>query len=254
MICSRAEILVYLRKAHVDLTDADDALLDLLHPLTESAIHNYLQNDLNYGQYVEYLPLGLPAQEQDYPLQQYQKQGDYFVFFGANVGTDALKLSHTPVALTGLRVWEDVGAYGGQSSTAFASATELTLGTDFFLDVKDNSNLSTTGLLWRVGAWPQEPRCIKVQYYGGLTAQQLVGRMGGALKLATLMQIGFEFNAAKQINATYGIAGPKISEKMGKYQYEMGEQIALYMSGIAGRDLLHRVKELLQPYRSYKYL
>jgi hypothetical protein len=43
-------------------------------------------------------------------------------------------------------------------------------------------------------------------------------------------------------------------EKIGKYQYEMGENIALYMSGIAGRDLLHRVKELLQPYRSYKYL
>lgn len=254
MICTRAEILVYLRKAAINLSGADDSLLDLLHPLVESAIHNYLQNSLSYGQYTEYLPLGQPAQEPDYPIEQYQKSGEAYKFFGNTNGSDALKLSHTPVSVAGLRVWEDVGAYAGQASSPFASTTELTIGEDFYLDVKDNSNLSTTGILWRVGMWPQEPRCIKVQYYGGYTAQQLVGPMGGALKLATLMQIGFEFNAVREINATRGTAGPKIMEKIGKYQYEMGENIALYMSGIAGRDLLHRVKELLQPYRSYKYL
>lgn len=254
MICDRAEILVYLRKAAVDLSDADDALIDLLHPLVESAVHNYVQNDLNYQQYVEYLPQGKADPGQDYPLDDFQKQGEQYVFLGGRAGNEALKLTNTPVALSGIRVWEDVGAYGGQSSSAFASGTELTVGSDFYLDVKDTSNLSTTGILWRAGVWPLEPRCVKVQYYGGYTAQQLVGRMAGALKLATLIQFAFEFNSVKSMNPTVGTGGPKVREKIGKYEYQTGEQVALYMSGITGRGLLHRAKELLQPYRSYKYL
>ena len=253
MICSRGEILVYLRKANTTLTVDDDALLDLLHPLVESSIQNYLRQEFNYQPHVEYLPVGGPDIERDYPLDQYQKQGDVFSFVGGS-GGESLILTHKPVALTGLRVWEDTSAYAGQGATPFAAATELTIGTDFYLDVADNSNISTSGILYRIGGWPNEPRCVKVSYYGGYTAAQLVGGKAGSLKLATLMQFAFEFNATKQLNAKSGPGGAYKREKIGKYEYEMSDSVAEYLAGITGRDILPRVKELLQPYRTYKYL
>lgn len=254
MICSRAEVLVYLRKADANISDADNALIDLVHPLAESAIHNYLQNALNYQIHTEYLPVGVADLPREYPLEDYQKQGDRFIYRGDESGTQSLKLSHTPVSLSGLRVWEDTNGYAGQGSSAFGDDTELTLGEDFFLDVHDSTNLSTSGLLYRIGAWPQEPRCVKVTYYGGHSAAALAGRAGGAIKLAALKQIAFEFNAVKTLNAKTGNSGPMIREKIGKYEYEMGESVALYVSGIAGSALLPVVKDYLQPYKSYKYL
>ena len=251
MICDKAEVLVYLRKADTSVSGADDALLDLIHPLAESAIHNYLQNDCNYQQHVEYLPVGTPNIEREYPLENYRKSGERFVCDSGQTGRESLKLTHTPVTLTGLKVWEDFDANAGQASGAFGSDTELTIGTDFFLDVEGNSDLSTTGLLYRLGAWPTEPRCVKIQYYGGWSALQLTGPRAGSLKLAALRQIAFEFTAALQAKSS---SGPKIREKIGKYEYELDSGVAKYLAGMSVGELLPNVKSLLQPFRSYVYL
>lgn len=253
LICSRAEILVYLRKADTAVSGADDALIDLLHPLVESTIQNYLQRELNFSPHVEYLPVGMPNPEQDFPLEQYQKQNDVFSPV-SGTGLSAIVLSHKPVALAGLRVWEDTSGYAGQGTNAFNDDTELTIGSDFYLDVADNSDYSTSGILYRIGAWPSEPRCVKVSYYGGYSASQLVGIAAGAIKLATLQQIAFEFSSTKRMNPSVGTGGAFIREKIGKYEYELSDTVAEYVMGITGRDLLPRVKDLLQRYRTYKYL
>lgn len=248
VICSRAEILVYLRKAADSLSDAEDALLDLVHPLAESAVHQYLQNDLNYARYVELLPIGSAIRDDDYPLDHFQSENNRYVFEAGGSGVDRLYLRQTPVLAAGLEVWEDISANAGQSATAFASSTLLTAGVDYWLDA-DQEGTSRSGALIRSGVWPSEPRCVKVAYYGGLTGAQLYGKFGGSIKLAAMLTVAAAYRAAATLSDT---EGPKIRERIGKYEYET--DAALLAQTHASLGLPAAAKALLQPYRKYDYL
>lgn len=216
MIATRAEILTILGKAG-SLTDADAALLTMLHPLVESSVKNYLESDVGYAQHVEYLPIGQSINERD-EIQEPYLRGNTVTFSHVPPGADTLQLKHTPVYLTGLEVREDVGAFAGQAASAFGTDTILTLGDDYYLDVDDPSaGISRTGIIFRYGRWPTEPRCVKVAYYGGLSHSQL-NNAWGEIKLAAAMSVAHVFQLFK---ARQSDEGPKQSESIGSYSYSL---------------------------------
>lgn len=245
MIATKAEVLILLGRS-TSLTAADEALIDLLMPLVEAVVVNYLNNGLHYGQHVEYLPIGQTAGEQGALRDQdVDFAGNRALLRGGPPGTDALQLKHTPVVLTGLEVREDIGANAGQAADSFGSDTILTAGTDYWLDI-DETGVSRTGILYRSGAWPTEPRSVKVTYYGGHTAAQLNGAAGD-IKLVYLRAIRKAFKSEK--NQQTG-DGPKISESIGKYSYSTSADAANAMAG-AGHTIPPEDVAILHRYFNY---
>lgn len=216
MIATRAEILTLLGKA-ASLSAADAALLTMLHPLVESSVKNYLESDVGYAQHVEYLPIGQSINERD-EVQEPYLRGNTVTFSSVPPGSDTLQLKHTPVYLTGIEIREDVGAFAGQASSSFGSDTILTLGDDYYLDVDDpTTGISRTGIVFRFGRWPTEPRCVKATYYGGLSHSKL-NNAWGDIKLATAMSVAHVFQLCK---ARQGDEGLKQSESIGDYSYSL---------------------------------
>src|SRR5688500_16487594 len=115
MIVKKAEALIYLGLA-ASITAAQEALLDLVHPLAESAVKRLFQHDLAYAQHVELLPTGQAYPGDDRPLTDTEFRANAAASVNANAGTTVLVLKHTPVWENGLEVREDVAAYAGQAS------------------------------------------------------------------------------------------------------------------------------------------
>ena len=256
MIVKKAEILVFMQKAS-SLAPEDDALLDLVHPLAESAIASYLQQDLGYKQHVEYLPCGPVTRERNYPLDQTLWRNGSISFPSLREGTDMLQLKHLPVWTVGLEVREDLVAYAGQATGAFPTSSILVRGTDYFLDIDDPTDaptsspssmgISRAGILRRIGAWPVTPRSIKVTYYGGLDTEHMANdAFGGALKLAALQTIVACYHMARSQAKSSG-KGPYQSENIGKYSYSLGSMVADGMSITVPPS----ARELMQPFRNY---
>lgn len=216
MIVTEGEVWTALQK-QATKTAGEEAMLHLIHPLAEAVLKDWMQSNLEYQQYTEYLPIGQwDVDEGNTSLDNIKKSGGRAVVYsGGDTGTDVLQLKNLPVAKASLAVYEDVGAYGGQSSSPYPASTLLTLGEDYYLDVEGDSDLSKTGFLYRFGAWPVEPRSVKVTYYGGHTAAQFAADEGGSIKMAALITV---VNAFKQFVGLKGNAiGQPTSESLGKY-------------------------------------
>lgn len=216
-------------KLATSLSQEDEALFDLIHPLAESSLLNWIGQELQHQQFVEFLPIGqsfsnrAPLLQTNYAVgggtQDVEWRSSSTAIITAGNGTEFLQLENTPVSLTGLQVKENPGGYAGQAEGSFGDDTVLALGVDYYLDV-DNpaSDISKSGILYRNGSWPTEPRSIKVSYFGGYTAQQLSGNMAGVVKLAAMQCIAAAFWKAKVLAKTNGL-GPYTSESIGKYSY-----------------------------------
>jgi hypothetical protein len=261
LIVRKAEVLTMLGKAG-SISQSDEALLDMLHPLCESAIATFLQQDLNWSQHVEYLPHGT-ADHYESTLDDPDFRTSEVVLVSGRPGSTTLQLKHLPVWRFGLEVREDIDADAGQSTGAFGSSSVLTIGTDYFLDIDDPAaasgqasqengshlGLSRTGMLHRRGAWPAEPRTVKVTYYGGWAASQLANRgSASAIKLAYLRTIVASFWSVKSSQTNSG-AGLKASEIIGEYSYSLGGQGLASLS--AGVHVPMDAMLLLQPFRNY---
>lgn len=252
MIASKAEVVTYLGKGS-SLAAADEALLDLIHPLAERALLDWVGQEYEYQQHVEYLPIQDNYSDRDgaeLALDQVEKIGNSVIITGRSVGADAIILRNTPVWQTGLEVREDAGAFAGQSSDAFGSETVLTLGEDYWLDLNGTtpSTLSDTGILHRYGVWPTEPRSIKVTYYGGYSAVQLQNGIGGSVKLAALLTVAKAWKTAKMWQKD-GRFGPVTGESLGKYSWQGGTQIAAAMT--AGFTVPSEAQQLLWKRRNF---
>lgn len=223
MIATRAEILVALGLS-ANISDQDLALLDLCHRASDAALRGYLQQEIGYQQHVELLPIGQPIPNLD-AVQEPYLRGDATIKFAGRIGTgtNALVLQHLPVFLNGLEVREDVGANAGQAADSFGDGSVLRAGDDYWLDVDDPvNNTSRTGILYRIGFWPTEPRSVKVTYYGGATAARLNNEWAD-IKQAAIVAAVEEFQSLKR---RQGLKGARQSETIGQYSYTLAGQAA----------------------------
>lgn len=258
MLCRKAELLVFM-KLGASIAAADEALLDLLHPLAEASVHSWLQQNFEYERHIEYLPVGQPLNTDDYALEdiQFKPGGTGAVLRSQRPGTDYLQLKHTPVTTFGMEVCEDLDARAGQNPDgAFGPDTVLTPGEDYYLDADERTmvdghsvHLSRSGILRRIGAWAVEPRTVKVTYYGGWSATQLASKTAGAVKLAALETVAHTFWSARNSADSKG-RGPKMSESIGSYSYSIGQGVA----SMGSVSLPPAAIDRLQAFRSYRYL
>lgn len=227
MICSRAELLVYLKKT-ATIAEADLALLDMLHPMAEQALKDTLENDLEYALHTEYLPIGKPYPARtDLADYDWNSSGRVVPRRGNRNSSIYLQLKHTPVWLAGLEVWEDLDAYAGQATGSFEDDDKLTVGDDYYLDLSDQGTYSESGMLINESGWPTEPRTVKVTYYGGWKQEQL-SSVASAIKMAAILTVTRAFNEARTQATTSG-AGAITEEDIGKYRvkYDQGTSSSL---------------------------
>lgn len=210
-------------------TDKQLALLRAVHPMAEGVFRSWLGATAGgYSQVIELLPgRGPKVPDQDLREEIY-RQGDTVIVQPAGQANRELRLSVTPVWVTGLEVREDTNANAGQASGAFPDGSVLTAGTDYWADVDDPvNNLSNSGILFRLGSWPVEERSVKVTYYGGETAARLIAEAAN-LKYAAMLTV---IKAYKLLSSLQGSAtGTPASESFGKYSYSSG-QVASDMAG-----------------------
>lgn len=229
MICAKGEVLTYLGKA-ASATDAELGLLGLLHPLVERKLKDHLEQELEYAEYVEYLPAsGLGLDEVD--LADFDPDAPPLT---RQRVSNRLQLRNTPVWRDAtLAVYVDQDAKAGQAAGAFAESAKLTLGADYFLDVAgdvhDGAEYSTTGVLVRARvAWPGKPRTVKVVYHGGWQPAQFDTGKAQQIKLAAMQAVAYNWQMNKHLAATGG-AGLPASESIGKYSISYASQAAASM-------------------------
>lgn len=255
MITSRAEILLMLGK-QTTATTAQVAFIDMIHPLVESAVEDFLQIEIENKVQIEYLPAQPLGINRDILISDYERTDQGVVAASAG-GLATLQLKQTPVFKDGtLEVREDYDAPQTAPASAFDADTVLTYGDDYWLDITREETvsgstvyISDTGTIQRYGSWPDTPRTVKVTYTAGWTDAQLNSGFAGAVKLAVLDTISLAFHGNEKRN------DPKnnpSSESIGKYSYSAGNQSGVEAFANGSVNLPPSAMTRLQPYRSYK--
>ena len=216
-------------KAFLGLADSDtskDAQLDVLRSGAEALIKSYTNRDLESATYTEY-------------------------YSGNNTYT--LVLRNKPVtAITSVHVdaTGNFGQYTG-TPTPFASATQLTYGTDCVLDYDEGSSQSTSGILYRLNTtWPVMPQVsiwgtlvreisplrgnVKVVYTAGYTA------IPDDLQYAVCYLVSY-------MRRTAALGGPLQSERIGDYSYQLFDTLNRGFS--VNQPELGTVRQILAKYR-----
>lgn len=253
LIANLADFLFALGKTG-SLTDEELGLLNNIHPRAEQVVKDFLQNDVVYATRTELLPIGNPSRySDDVLLRDYDKVGGRVIASSRYYGAKTLQLKHTPVRLAGLQVYEDIGANAGQNTSPFAAGTLLVGGKDYWLDATESDpegNLwSRTGVLHRVGSWPQEPRCVKVVYAGGWTVDQLAAGPAMAIREAVVLTVVKMFRQYRAIASNPPGTTGKTAENIGKYSVSYGSDGGASTGMVL--TLPMEARELLQPFRNY---
>lgn len=252
MICTRAELLTAMGIVST-VTESELAALNFAHGRAEWLVKTYLQNDVEYAQHVEYLPIRDRLSDRNV-LVDAQIRGNVATFIPGTTNNRILQLKHTPVWRYGLEVREDSGAYGNQASGAFSSATILNVGVDYFLDVGEQIgfgasglvDISKTGHLVRIGNWSIMPKSIKVTYYGGWNSDHL-STVASPIRDAVILAVT---KALAQVKVWKGGRGPIVSESLGKTSRTYSEAAILQLTGLMSRLPLEAI-QLLQEFRNY---
>lgn len=245
MLAERGEVLIYLGQAAA-ISVQDEALLDLIQPLAEGALLSWMQGQqIEYQQFVEYLPIGQQQLERG-NLADIQKINGRVIYVENRRATECIALRNTPVILAGLEVREQVGAYAGQEPSAFPDTTILQNGLDYYLDCS-TPGVSTSGLLYRNGTWPTEPRCIQVTYFGGFTDAQMNLGPHAALRYAAILTIAGSFWEAKSWQQKRGVV---TSESTGKHSMSLDSSVATMVLGMS-HSVPRKAMEMLWMFRSY---
>jgi len=231
MIVTPEEIQTALQ---VNLEGPQLAMLRLIAPLVEGIFKSWLNTNAEYQLTTEILPVGRQWQREP-SLNEAVRTGDVVRFESRFEGLTTLQLKNTPVWEDQIQAWEDLSANAGSAPSAFSASSLLTYGNDYWLDVDEvvtSGRLSRTGLLYRSGYWPQEPRTVKVTYYGGETAIRLKDpNHAAAIKAACLIT---QLHAFKQIQGLKGgsATGPKTGENLTDYSYSTTESLASVLSSV----------------------
>ena len=242
MILSVAEAAIVLG------VEADDATLNFLLPLTQRECEQFCGWELEQASYTRYYPKtergGSP-----HPFVR-----DFASLNNANTSR-VIALDHKWVPPTGLRVWEKDGSYAEQAEV-MTDDDELTVGTDFVLDL-DESGFARSGHLIRLGSsWPYRRHSVKVLYTGGFTADEFDAKAGeydaSSIKLAIMNAITVTYGQAKihEKSDANGSVGPIISENIQGYSYVRGMTLVDKLYGM--KTLLPgNTMRALQKYKRY---
>lgn len=174
----------------VTLSAADLALLDSIRQRTERLARAYVRWSITEATYTHYLPA---------------------------FGTPGCRLQLPEPFVTAVTsVHEDLQSRGGQQSGDFPTASELTVGTDFWIDY-DESTYSREGVLFRYARdWPTIPRTVKVVYTSGFDAAALADEFQ-YISDAIINESIERFHYRKARQGTSGVAGTVKSEKLKDY-------------------------------------
>lgn len=237
-------------------TEGQLGLVTLIHGPTENSVRRHLNYDVVANTYAgELHPRVDSVPDRDRLVDSIG--GRAVIVSRARSRNNVILLRNIPVLNdSNLEVREDRAAFAGQASGAFATATILTKGVDYYLDVTDADNdLSVTGKIVRVGSgWPAEKGTVKVAYRAGYTADQLgaaetdTNKLDvSAIKLGTLEAIQDVFNQATSRQSTSGGSGAIKSERLGNYS------VTYDLESIRGTTgLSSRVRKRLQPFKRYR--
>ena len=216
--------------------------------LVENSIRRYLGYSITQpdSDYVHYLP------NIDQVSQVKYRNWD------TTVGP-ALQLPETPVrSITS--VYLDTEAHAGSATSPWPSSSQLTEGSDFYVDYSE-SGFSMSGLLIRVGnSWPSKARSVKITYNAGWTSDEISGTTNSMtldaspIRLAVLTQLQDSYNRVKTAQGSASTYSGNIKrERLADYEVELSDSSEMdsdgIVSGIPTYPLLASVREMLQPYR-----
>jgi hypothetical protein len=200
MIARVAEILAYLGKTSP--TEAELAMVGLLHPLVEQQVKTWLGYSVEQANYTAYLPGGSSLSGDGLASEVFDDVvAGRVMYRGGGGGSQELFLPELPVrSITSLHL--DLSALAGSAPGAFAAGTALAAGVDFYLDL-DDSGACRSGKLVRYAGWPGTPRSVKVVYVAGYSRDELDGNASGplarasAIKYWTIVAVAAAFRAQK---------------------------------------------------------
>lgn len=230
-------------------TAAQIMSMDVIRPLAEDAVKSFVGYSIEQATHTHFLP---DSDESGGDVVGYDVLNNR-VYEEREYGPLWLFLPERPVrSITNL--YEDPAAYGGQGSGDFGASTELTAGTDFFVDWTV-SGVSWTGRLERVVTnWSTFRRTIKVVYSAGLSAAELSGTsavrgpQGGgvsAFRYAVFMTASMYYREAESL--ANGGVGPIQSERLYDYSVTYAKEMLSQLS--FQYRLPYKVQDVLQPFR-----
>jgi len=238
------------------------SLLTTIRPYAEREVKKFLRYDPEQQEHTEFYPNSRRSADRDVLVDV---SGNRAVFMSGHQANNYLTIKNLPVRdsnATGVssdpQIFEDYDARFGQASGAFAASTELTRGTQFYLDY-EQAGLSRSGKLVRVGAnWPTQEGTIKVVYTAGYSSDELAGTGGDVdasdIQMAAMMTVAHLYKQAVLNGATGSAgltAGPMVSESLGEYSYTVASGAAERM-GYSRGSLPSQVMRMLQEFRSFR--
>ena len=237
--------------AFLDTNDAD-TLVPMVRREAERLCKHYMGWDPVRVELTEYYPAAERGGDQFYQV------GTWGLHDEIGGRSNVINLQRAYVLASGLAVSEYAGAFMGQY--ADAAFTELTLGSQYYLDL-DNDYLSLSGQLVRLGAtWPKLRGSVKVVYTAGFSATEVSGAMGedtdytdaSDIRLAVLltaMEVYNEAKAQRVRRSSSGASGPLKSETVPDYSYTRDAATGAYLQGMP-TSLPEEVTQILDSYRS----
>ena len=243
---------------------AGDTVLAALQPSIDAAVTRILRYDPEQSSHTEFHPRRAHTHQGTGARGQWESDGTrafWISRYGNTRTSDVLQLRHLPIRGT-VTVYEERGALAGQKSGSFASDTELTAGTNYWIDASeadgDGALLSRSGQLIRRGSsWPDELGSVKVTYTAGFTSAEFAGTGSTgvdatdiAVACKLLMQKMYMTIKATSSTSTGVVAGVKLSERMGDYGYSVDASTAKQLAGMTS-NIIGEIAELLQPYVNY---
>jgi len=232
-----SEVYPYMGKSEATITTEETALVNLLLPMAQAAVEEFLGYGIESTTYTEYLP-STPVRIE---TSEFADALGSFALSGGEV----LQLSNLPVrAITSVQESETAGLAGGDWPDPLPSAN---YGVDW-----SQEGLSWSGQLIRQGgSWTNTLRGVKVVYQAGLSAEELGGKYS-LFKLAVLQTISKFYVEAKSHQENAGVGsggvGAILSETLGEYHVYYDSASARELTGFT-YVLPFSVQRMLEPYR-----
>jgi hypothetical protein len=234
-ICTTNDVFAYLGKTP---TDAERSLMDLLRPMAEDLVRDYVGYTITSGTYTHFLP---ESNGDTGEIEHLDVVNDRVVAEWSQE-TDRLILPERPLR-TITSIYADAAATFGQGSGDFGAGTLLTAGSDYAIEYT-TSGVSWSGIIRKIaGSWPSRAGTVKVTYTAGLSAAELAGVTAvrgpkasavRQLRLAAIIAASIAFKQGQAANtgaitserlADYSVTYGKSAEKLFGFQWRLPAQV-----------------------------